>query len=407
MKKKMIWVGTAVVLTLSAVLAIAINEKAYDVELGIVERGNVETYVEENAVVNLEKEASIYALQGGRVTEMLEAGKTVKAGEVLAKMDDVEVAFQIEALEAQKQSIAAQYEEEKKPVDGDEIKKLKAQINSAQVAYNEAKRAAVNSKALYEAGSISYDEYQSSLAGMALAQSALESAKSNLTLAQKSISEGVEKQYEAQLSSIQAQIDILRKKKSDLDIKAPFDGMVLRKLVKEGSVVQPGAILFEFGGNNGFFLKSDILTDEIRGVKPGAAVLITNEDLDIKDVRGTIRNVSPIALSKVSELGIEQKRVEVEISIDEEIAGLRAGYDMDIKIITDSRKDALIVDERAIFEFQGKNYVFINDSGTARLRMIKTGIKGDELVEVIEGLKEWEEVVLSPDANLEEGMKIK
>ncbi|ATW28969.1 hypothetical protein DCMF_27980 [Candidatus Formimonas warabiya] len=407
-KKRMIWIGTAILLAVVGYYGVMSGSQAVKVDTGTVSSGDIDEYVAETAVVQMADHTSVYAEEGGRIIEvMAEVGDTVKKGEVLARLDDREVDLQIQALEAKKQSAVAQYQEAKEPADQEEINKLKAQLQSAQVSYNEAKRVAENNKALYESGAISLDAYQDSLTQLAAEKSGLETARSDLAVAQKGASANVREQYEGQIGEIEAQIGLLQKQSNDLTIKAPMDGVVMAKEIEPGSFVQPGTLLFEMGDQKGIFLESDILADEIADVKQGATVFMENEDLGIKDGKGTVRKIYPKAFSKTSELGIEQKRVKVEIAFANNMEILKPGYELDIKIITQSKKDTLLIDENAVFEYQGKDHVFAIENGRAKLRAIEKGIESDEKVEVLKGLKEGEKIILSPDEKIEDGTKVK
>jgi HlyD family secretion protein len=408
MKKKVIWIGLIIVIIAIAAYSLTASKQAITVDMAAVEKGNIEEYIEETAVVQLENETAIYSTEGGKVLGiMAEIGQEVKAGNVLLRMDAQSIELQIKNLEAQKQSIAAQYAGANEPASAAEIRKLNAQVKSVEVTYTEAKRMVENNKALYESGAISLDVYQSSLASLASAEAALEAAKSNLELAENAVSGNVKKQYEAQLAGIQANIGLLQKRRADLNVASPIDGVILTKNIEKGAILQPGMLIFEVGDKNSMYLESDILVDDIANVKVGSAVLIENEDLGIKDVKGTVRKIYPKAFSKMSELGIGQKRVKTEIDFNENIENLKSGYDMTVKIITASKENTLLIDEKAIFEYQGKDHVFVNENGVAKLRAIEKGLESDEYVEVLSGLKEGEKVILSPDEKLVEGTKIK
>jgi HlyD family secretion protein len=408
MKKKIIWIGLIIVIIAIAAYSFTASKKPIAVDLGTVEKGNIQEYIEETAVVQLENETAIYSTEGGKVLEvMAEVGQEVKAGDVLLQMDAQSIELQIKNLEAQKQSTAAQYAGVNEPTSAAEIRKLNAQVKSVEVTYQEAKRTVENNKALYESGAISMDAYQSSLVALSSQEAALEAAKSNLELAQNGVSGNVKKQYQAQLAGIQANIGILQKRRADLKVVSPINGVVLTRNIEKGAILQPGIIIFEVGDKSGIYLESDILVDDIANVKVGSKVLIENEDLGITAVKGTVRKIYPKAFSKMSELGIGQKRVKTEIDFSEGVADLKSGYDMTVKIITASKENTLLIDEKAIFEYQGKDHVFVNENGVAKLRAVEKGLESDERVEVLSGLKEGEKIILSPDEKLAEGTKIK
>ncbi|MDF2892717.1 MAG: efflux transporter periplasmic adaptor subunit [Clostridia bacterium] len=394
MKKKIIWIGLIVLVIAIAAYSMTASKKPIAVEIGTVEKGTIQEFVEETAVVQLKNETAVYATEGGKVLEsMVEIGQEVKAGDVLLRMDAESMALQIKNLEAQKQAVAAQYAAAKEPASAAEISRLNAQVRAAEITYNEAKRLMDNNYALYQSGAVSLEVYQGAKASYASAEAGLEAAKSSLEIAQSSLSGNVKKQFEAQLAGIQANIEILQKKRTDLSVASPINGVVLTGNIQKGAIVQPGMLLFEIGDRSGMYLESDILIDDIVNIKEGSVVLIENDDLDIKDAKGTVQKIYPKAFSKMSDLGIAQKRVKVEIDFNDTIPNLKSGYDMTVKIITASNENALLMDEKAIFEYEGKDHVFVNENGVARLRTA--------------GLKEGEKVILSPDEKLAEGAKVK
>ncbi|MDF2530957.1 MAG: efflux transporter periplasmic adaptor subunit [Clostridia bacterium] len=408
MKRKIIWIGLIVLVIAIAVYSMTASKKPIAVEIGTVEKGTIQEFVEETAVVQLKNETAVYATEGGKVLEsMVEIGQEVKAGDVLLRMDAESMALQIKNLEAQKQAVAAQYAAAKEPASAAEISRLNAQVRAAEITYNEAKRLMDNNYALYQSGAVSLEVYQGAKASYASAEAGLEAAKSSLEIAQSSLSGNVKKQFEAQLAGIQANIEILQKKRTDLSVASPINGVVLTGDIQKGAIVQPGMLLFEIGDRSGMYLESDILIDDIANIKEGSVVLIENDDLDIKDAKGTVQKIYPKAFSKMSDLGIAQKRVKIEIEFNDTISDLKSGYDMTVKIITASNENALLIDEKAIFEYEGKDHVFVNENGVARLRAIEKGLESDDRVEITAGLKEGEKVILSPDEKLAEGAKVK
>jgi len=407
-KKKFIWIGIILAIVSIAAIKIKMGSPMVAVELEKVIKGNIEEYVEETGNLLLEEETAIYSASAGRIIQVTKKeGETVKTGEILARIDNSDLLLQKKALEAQKLSISAKYDEARTLTDDENIRILNAQVRSAEALYEELKRTADNNKVLYEAGAVSLDTYNSSVTKLAAAEYSLITAKSSLTLAEKGTSKNVRKQYEAQLSEIQTRIEQLNIKSEDMVIKAPIDGLVMTVQVKEGSIVQLGTKLYDIGGSKGFYIESDVLIEDISGVKLGSPVIIDDEDIGIKDMKGTVRKIYPKAESKMSDLGIEQKRVKVEIDLNSTVKELRPGYDMTVKIITQSKKDTLLIAEKAIFKYQGKDYVFVNEDGLAKLRVIEKGLESNEVVEVLKGLNEGEEIILSPDETLEEGSKIK
>jgi HlyD family secretion protein len=410
MKKKIKWVVLAFIGIISIAYFAVGKNQVLEVETFRVEKGTLEKYIEEVGVVKMEQQTTIYSTETGKIAETLvSVGDTVKAGDVLAKMDEKEVVIQLAGLQADKDAAVARYQDALRPSDGEVIRKAQIAVKTAEINFEEAKRTAESNKKLYEAGAISQEEYKRLAAKLELEAAALESVRSDLEIAQKGISLQQKKEYEARINQAQAQIDLLNQKKTNLMIKAPQDGMIMSKEIQAGTYIQPGMIIFEIGNDKNMYIESDVLMSEIGNVKEGATVVIWNDDLEMHRVKGKVRKIYPKAFSKTSDLGIEQKRVKVEIDLPqlELKLKLKPDYDMDIRIITETRSNTFWIPESAIFEYQGMDHVFVNNDGVALLRKIEKGIDSEDQVEVMKGLQEGEEVILSPDENIKEGIKIK
>ena len=407
MKKKIIYLISFILVAVAVGYYGVSHKGTVAVETFKVSKGDLEKYIEETGVVKTETDTTIYANEGGRVLEILvSVGDRVKAGDTLVKMDEKEWLLQLQGLEAQKEALAAQYREAKKPANQEQIRKAQAMMNTAKASVDEAKRILETNKKLYEEGAVSLDHYQQAQTNLTMQEASLEAAKSDLELLQKGTSAHVKEQYEAQIKQVQSQIDLLKQRLTSLTIKAPVEGVVMAKNVEKGSFVQPGVSILEIGEPSQLFIESDILVSEIAKVKEGARVRISNGDIGIENLQGTVRKIYPKAFSKVSELGIEQKRIKIEIAIEGNSLGLRPGYDMNIKILTDSRNNTLWIPESAVFEYKNGDYVFVNSQGTATLREIKKGMESGDQIEVLEGLAEGEMVILSPNEQIKEGSKI-
>jgi len=406
-KKRTAWISLIIVIALIAAVKIKMGSSAITVEFGKVIRGSIEEYIEEIGDLLLEEEIAVYSVSAGKILQVTKkAGETVKAGEVLARIDNSDLLLKIKALEAQKLVITAKFDEAKNPADDEDIRRLNAQVRSAEALYEELKRTADSNKVLYEAGALSLETYRNSLTNLAAAEAGLETAASSLKLAEKEISGNVRKQYEAQLSEINAGIEQLKLKSEDMIVRSPIDGTVMTAEIKEGNMVQAGTLLFDIGGSKGYYIECYVLAEDIAGIKPGTPVIIDNEDIGIMSIKGEIRKIHPKAESIMSDLGIEQKRIRVEIESDNLTEELRPGYEMNVKIITRSRKETLIIPEKAVFNYQGRDHVFVIENSKAKLRAIVKGIGNNDQVEILKGLEEGENIILSPDETLKEGIKI-
>ena len=108
----------------------------------------------------------------------------------------------------------------------------------------------------------------------------------------------------------------------------------------------------------------------------------------------------------MSDLGVSQKRVTVEVSFGSEKTA-RLGSDVDVQITVDKKENVLRVPDLAVFEKGRKNCVYVVKDGKAVLREIKTGLEGEDYMEVVSGLSVGDKVILSPGDNISDGVRIK
>lgn len=407
MKKKVI-IAIIFITIIITVSYIKYVKRFIEVNTATVEKGNITKYVEELGVVKSENQVNIYSATTGMVSKVLvDIGHKVKKGDVLVILDKDEIIRDMEQLSNKREAILAEYNEAKQPIDNKEILKLELEIEDLEKKLVNLRRILDNKKTLYNEGAISYEEYQEALLQMESETINLEKVKLDLEIIKKPISQDIVTKFETQLRQLDIQEKDLEKTYKDSIINSNIDGIVFGKFVEEGSYIQQGTCIMDIGNIDKLYIESDILVEDVMEVLEGAKVHITNKDLNIVDLEGTVKNIHPYAFAKTSDLGIQQKRVKVDIEINGNEKGLRPGYDLEVKIITEEVNNTLIVPKKALFIIDGKDYVFVDDNGKARLREVITGIENDKDVQIIQGLKEGEILILSPHKEIREGIRIK
>jgi HlyD family secretion protein len=408
LKRKIIIGFIAFVLIVGVYAALAAQNKAIVVNTQEVTRGAIASYVEEIGEVKVKEHVNIYSPTAGKVSDvMVDIGDKVKKGDILIKLDGEELSRKIEELDAQRSSILAQYNEAKKPVDQETISKLKIEVSNLEKRIATAEDEVNKKKSLFDAGAISKDEYDVAVRSLDVEKGNLEKARLDLEQLTKPVSSNILAQYESQLKQIDLQKQSLLDTGDDFTITATIDGTVLFKEVEEGRYLQPGMHIMEIGNISDFYIESDILIGDVVKIKEGSEVILSSDDLDLVELKGKVSKIHPTAFSKVSDLGIEQKRIKVEIQLEDNTIELKPGYELEVKIIIDRNENGLLIPEDAVFEVDNKDYVFVVEDSKATLREVKIGIKSKKQVEVLDGLKEGDIVILSPDKNLDNGVKVK
>ena len=209
-----------------------------------------------------------------------------------------------------------------------------------------------------------------------------------LTVSNSSVSNQVKK---SELSVNDSNLS-LQSLYDDLDryfIKAPISGKVIQKSVKAGdkvSVQQGGASMAVIADLSAFKMEMNIDELDILSVKVGQTVEIKADAIEDKVFYGVVNNVSVVGKS---ENGVTTYPVEVLIS-DVENTGLIPGLNVTATIVVEKKEDVLMIPAAAVN--RGNTVV---KSGSEETVEVKTGLTDGKNIEITEGLKEGDQVIIS------------
>ncbi len=347
--------GSALVITAAAVY-FAVVSSGIPVETATVSTGEVVKMIKESGSVEAKKTVILTAKSTGEVKGlMVGEGDPVRAGDLLM----------------------AGYMESSAALD---IKSMQAQLRGLQVQYAEASDLAAKNKILYEEGAISYQLY--------------------------SQSRNIANQLAAQIDALNYSIKSYAASTGSSGITAAIDGVITEVFAKEGETVLIGSPLFEIADLEDIYIATDLIAADADLVSVGDPVRVYNEDTGFDSDLCTVSKIYLKAEEKISDLGISQKRVRVEIllSNDQEI---RLGSGVDIEITIEKKENALRVSDMALFEMDKEKYVYVVQQGKAVLRKVETGLEGEDYSEILSGLSEGETVIVSPSTDIGDGVRIK
>lgn len=191
-------------------------------------------------------------------------------------------------------------------------------------------------------------------------------------------------------------------------ILAPVSGTVIEvDQVSERPVVA-GTRLVTLGDPAELEIVADLLSSDAVRLKPGARAFVERWGGPIALV-ARLRSIEPVAVTKVSALGIEEQRVDAVfdlVSPPEQRQGLGGGYAVFLRVVEWETPDALQVPLSALFRRGDSWAVFVADG--ERVREIEVGIgrRNSEMAEVLSGLAAGDRVVTHPNEELSAGAPI-
>lgn len=360
----------------------------------------------------LESRSSVLqtVLQSGQVFEVrVEAGDTVEKGQVIAVLDGGMMDEDRMALQAQLRSLEAKYREAVRPPDIEMVSNSEGNIALARSSLADAERKLSQNKELFDSGAISREDYLASTTTRDAAAQTLEAAVNNLALLKKGVSDAVRDSYKSEIDVLRANMTKLDKQIAEGVVRAIKEGVATDVRVKVGDYVVVGSPIVGIADMGDLYLKSDIMDSDIIRVSDGLKVDIL---VDGKRIKGHVEKVHPMAFEKVSELGLLQKRVRVDLAIGEDLkgAGLKRpilGQELDVEFILDLRENVLAIRKEDVFNKDDKRYVLVNRNGKLAEQTVEIGLEGDEYVEVVSGLSEGDIYIDDVDSKVKIGTRIR
>jgi HlyD family secretion protein len=321
------------------------------VETAEVTRGAVMEVIEDTGVVTSRHVSVIVAKSNYEIQSVFrETGDAVEAGAQLMRTDTAT---------------------------GDSgVKSLEAQLSGLRTQEDQARQNARRLLILYESGAVSKSEYDAAAA--------------------------LEQELSAQAQSLEHSINEARENIQTDIVKAPVSGVVTELFVSAGDTAIMGAPLAEISDLSDLYIRAKLLADDAAKVSVGGRVILTDRPGD----ESLVGKISPKVTEEMSDLGIAQKRVDIEISANDPGSFILGG-DVELQIVIDERTDTLTAPRKAVFSLDQKDFAYVvSDEGRAELRELTIGLKGKDSYEVLSGLSEGELVIVSPDGDIEDGHRV-
>lgn len=208
----------------------------------------------------------------------------------------------------------------------------------------------------------------------------------------------------AQLEQARASLNLARHALDVSLMKAPFAGVIASKNAEVGDVINP--MMGGFGGGAGGVLTLvdysrikvavAVSPQDIARIRKGQEAVLRISSLPGREFRGTVRIVSQTADPMSKKFG-------VEAVFDNPDQALRPGMFGDLVFEVASHAGALIIPQQAVLE---GSHVFVAEGGKAVKRPVALGIQNTTMIEVLDGLREGDQVIAEGNYGLEDGAPV-
>ncbi len=170
-----------------------------------------------------------------------------------------------------------------------------------------------------------------------------------------------------------------------VEIKSPLHGLIIKRLINPGEVVDKDKVLFEASDLSEVFLESKIYEKDLPGINLGKKTTFTTEALPGSLFHGEINYVSQVVDPETRTIAVRAKVQNPGYKLKPEMFGKMS--------ISLSDKDAIAINKDAVQKIDNENVVYVKKAYGFKEIKIKLGKETDGLVEVISGLKPGEEIV--------------
>ncbi len=393
-KKRRLLIGSGALIGIILIVIVAAamsrgGTKIDPSKLAKVERGDLARSVVATGKIEPITKVEIKSKASGIVKKwFVDAGARVKAGEILVQLDRAEIEAQVR--EAKATMEAAQANERASRAD---LVRAKVDAESPDVPL--LKRAYERALGMAKDGVVSQSQLDDAQKNYELALNKQQVAKANLGVLSAKV-----KQAEAQVAQADASLKQLEEQLSYTTIVAPIDGIILSRDVEIGDAVSSilvlgssATLVMTEGDTSQVYVKGKVDESDIGKVYLGQPARIKVESFKDKTFSGKVTKISP--------MGVEKDNVttfEVRVSIDNPGGELKAAMTANAEIILDEHKGVLMIPEGAvIYDRDKKSFVEVPDPQAKdgkRKVAVKLGISNGAKAEVLDGLKQGQQVVL-------------
>ena len=435
MSAKRIGIIAGVIVLLGAIVGFTVNQSQRNViavQTGKVTRQDIVSVVTASGEIKPKNYVNVGANAMGRIVKLfVKEGERVKRGQILAQLENVQSAADVEQMKA---ALAAT--ETDAIASEAALKTAIAQSNSSQADLAQKKLDYQRADGLFQNGLIAKQDYETKRAAYEVAQAVAEHDKALVAQARANVDSA-----RGHVSSARAQLVHFNDVLSKTIYTAPYDGVVTNLPVHEGETVvmgiqnSPGSTLMTVADMNVITAEVQVDETDIVNLKLGQEAEVTIDAIPSQTFKGHVTEIGDNAIVRSTGLATSQstassqeaKDFKVVITLDHPPDNLRPGLSTTAKITTGLQHNTLSIPIQALTmrdqksleaqsgtkqsgtkktnaqavtppagkkESQDLQGVFVvGKNNKAEFRTVETGLTGASEIEVKSGLKEGDEII--------------
>ena len=378
------------------------GQAAFPIVSAPAERGPISGAVTYTGTIVAFNEQDIFPRVTGRIVEIpVYPGDSVRAGQVVARLDDVELSSRVreaEAMAATAQANRAQMEADVVAARHG-VTQMERELAMVEAELTYATGVRARAERLVSSGAIAQQEYendrslaQALQAKREAAQAKLEQARAMEASARRKLDAAESMVAQGQAAQRTAQIV-----RDYVSIVAPTSGEVVKRLVSPGVLVQPGMAILKIAQVDRVRLQANVGEKDVALIRVGSPVTVTTT---------AGQTLNPRVTSVFPFVDQGPRTAVVEAIVDNRDRRLLSGQYVTMAFVTGERAEAITVPRSAIARLGGVAKVWLVSAGRVEPREVTIGLEGGERVEIVRGLSGTEKVVARGHEALYAGARV-
>jgi membrane fusion protein (multidrug efflux system) len=183
-------------------------------------------------------------------------------------------------------------------------------------------------------------------------------------------------------------------------IRAPFSGVLTERDVQVGTRVTSGRKLFDLIKLDDMIARVFVPGQYLTTIRDNQEAVITSEFLKDRAFDGFVKRISPVVDPKSGTF-------KVTIGIDDRWDYLRPGIFVDVRVVTDTHVDAVLVPKEAVVYDGGDRFIFIVEDSTATRVKLDAGFEDSKFVESLSLIEPDTDIIVVGQNGLKDKAKVK
>lgn len=253
---------------------------------------------------------------------------------------------------------------------------LQNNMRSLQANYNVAKLGLDNAKNTYDSNQLLYDEEIISKNEYDQVKYAYEAA-------------------EAQLASIQVQMDNLNKSISDCTVTSPLSGVIASRGIERGSFASQAAPAYTVMDLSTIQVEVSVSEQVLNTIHIGDTVSVLMTAVSDTALKGRVATIAPAA----AQTGM----YTVKVALNNADGKIKSGMMAEVSFTMAASDGTILLPRKAVIEKEQEAYVYIVQNGKAKKVNVELGIEAEDTIEIKSGLQKDDAVVIKGQTYLSDG----